>query len=148
MKMKKIYARYLQVKQGLLAPDFIRFVIAGVLSVLIEYAVLITFVEKIHLNVLFSNSVSFVSATTFNYIISRLWVFGKSNKRIRHELFLFFATGCVGLVINQSIMWVLVDRYLLNYKIAKLFAIIVVVFWNFLTKKFLVFSDNTKKVAC
>ena len=148
MKMKMIYARYLQVKQVLLAPDFIKFVIAGVLSVGIEYAVLISFVEKIHLNVLFSNSVSFVAASTFNYIISRLWVFGKSNKRIRHELFLFFATGCVGLVINQSIMWILVDKYQLNYKIAKLFAIIVVVIWNFLTKKFLVFSDNTKKVVC
>ena len=148
MKMKKIYARYLQVKEVLLAPDFIKFVIAGLLSVMIEYAVLILFVEKIHLNILFSNSISFVTASTFNYIISRMWVFGKSNKRIRHELFLFFATGCIGLVINQSIMWVLVDKYQLNYKIAKLFAILVVVVWNFLTKKFLVFSDNTKKVSC
>ncbi len=146
--MKKIYARYLQVKKLLFAPDFIKFVIAGILSVIIEYAILILFVEKIHLNVLFSNSVSFVFAATFNYIISRMWVFGKSNKRIRHELFLFFATGCVGLIINQSIMWVLVDSYHINYKLAKLFAIITVVVWNFLTKKFLVFSDSTKKVTC
>ena len=148
MKMKMIYDRYSQIKQLLFATDFIKFVIAGALSVMIEYAVLISFVEKLHLNYLFANSVAFVAATTFNYIISRLWVFGKSNKRIRHELFLFFATGCVGLVINQSIMWILVDSYQLNYKLAKLFAILVVVVWNFLTKKFLVFSDNTKKVTC
>ena len=148
MKMKMIYDRYLQIKQLLFATDFIKFVIAGVLSVMIEYAVLIVFVEKVHLKVLFSNSIAFVAANTFNYLISRLWVFGKSNKRIRHELFLFFATGCVGLVINQSIMWILVNRYQLNYKLAKLFAIIVVVFWNFLTKKFLVFSDQTKKITC
>ncbi len=146
--MKMIYDRYSQIKQLLFAPDFLKFVIAGVLSVMIEYAVLIIFVEKVHLKVLFSNSIAFVAATTFNYIISRLWVFGKSNKRIRHELFLFFATGCVGLVINQSVMWILVDSYQLNYKIAKLFAILVVVVWNFLTKKFLVFSDQTKKITC
>ncbi|MFP5041428.1 GtrA family protein [Parasediminibacterium sp. JCM 36343] len=143
--MKKIYALYYQVSQLVLQPDFLKFIFSGLLSVAIEFFLLIILVEKFKLSVFISNSIAFIITNIFNYLLSRLWVFGKSHRRIRHEVFLFFSTTAVGLLINQAIMWCLVDAYHLNYKVAKLFAIVLVVIWNFWSKKFLVFSTPQKK---
>ena len=142
--MKKIYDLSSQVKQLLFSPDFIKFIVSGVLSVILEFYILIALVEKIGLTILISNSIAFIITNIFNYILSRIWVFGKSHRRIRHEILLFFATAAVGLTMNQIIMKVFVDSYHIHYKIVKLIAILIVVVWNFLTKKFLVFSTQQK----
>ena len=142
--MNRIYALYLQINKLVFNNDFIKFVITGVLSVIIEFFILILLVERFKISILISNSIAFIITNIFNYILSRIWVFGKSHRRIRHEVLLFFGTGAVGLILNQFIMKTLVDLYHIDYKIAKLVAIVIVVFWNFVTKKYLVFSTQQK----
>ncbi len=143
--MISITKRFYQRIKLLLAADFLKFVIAGILSVMLEFFILIVLVEKFDVNYLAANTVSFLITNIFNYLLSRFWVFGKSHRRIRYEILLFFSTTSVGLLINQGVMWVLVSHYQVYYKIAKLFAIVIVVIWNFWSKKFLVFTPNPKK---
>ena len=142
--MKKIYALYSQINQLLFTNDFIKFIISGILSVILEFFILILLVERFRISILISNSIAFIITNIFNYILSRIWVFGKSHRRIRHEVLLFFATAAIGLAINQGIMKIIVDIYIINYKLAKLVAVVLVVVWNFLTKKYLVFSTQQK----
>jgi len=143
--MQTLYQKLIQRLQLLLTNDFLKFIISGVLSVCIEFFILIVLVESFHVNYLIANTVSFIITNIFNYLLSRLWVFGKSDRRIRYELLLFFSTTTVGLLINQLIMWLMVDVYVVNYKMAKLAAIVIVVLWNFWSKKFLVFTNKIKK---
>lgn len=143
--MKNIYTKLYSRVRLLLTTDFLKFAISGMICVVIEFIILIVLVEKFSINYLIANFFSFMFTNLVNYLLSRLWVFGKSNKRIRHEVLLFFSTAMVGLIINQIIMWILVDRYQLNYKLVKFIAIVIVVIWNFWSKKFLVFSTIKKE---
>ncbi len=143
--MKAMYQKLVLRLRLLLMNDFLKFIISGVLSVIIEFFILILLVETFKVNYLVANTLSFIITNIFNYLLSRLWVFGKSNRRIRYELLLFFSTTSIGLIINQIVMWLMVDNYHFNYKLAKLLAIIIVVLWNFWSKKFLVFTNKIKK---
>ena len=142
--MRKIYNLYYQNRGLLWNSSFVKFILAGLVSVLLEMSILISLVEVFKVNYLLANGIAFIVTNSFNYCLSRYWVFERSGRTIKVELTLFFLATSVGLLINQLVMFGLVDHYHINYKISKLAAIIVVVGWNFCTRKFLVFSTSLK----
>ncbi len=143
--MKAIYEQFYQNKRKLFNHVFLKFVISGILSAALEMFLLIILVEHFHINYLIANSISFIVTNLFNYVLSRYWVFEKSNRTLHVEASLFLIVTLSGLMVNQLIMWLLVGKLGYNYKISKVLAIVAVVVLNFFGKKILVFS-NTKKV--
>lgn len=130
--------------KNLLNIQFVRFFIVGSLSVAVEMTTLIILVEQARIQYLISNVFAFLLTNTFNYILSRKWVFERSgmSKRIEFPFFLIFVS--IGLLINQLVLWYCVDKLLLDYRVGKLVAIAIVIAWNFMTRKHLVFnSSNT-----
>jgi putative flippase GtrA len=47
-----------------------------------------------------------------------------------------------GLVVNQIVLWALVEFTAADYRIAKVIAIAITVIWNFFTRKHLVFRNR------
>ncbi len=124
----------------LLSHNFIRYIIVGVISMAIEMGMLILLVERLGLPVLESNLIAFVITNIVNYILSRLWVFEKSGRKKRVELVWFSLFLSISLLLSQALMWIGVDYLHLDYKITKLISIVIVVAWNFLTRKHFVFA--------
>ncbi|MCZ6901088.1 MAG: GtrA family protein [Bacteroidetes bacterium] len=120
--------------------QFLRFLITGGLSAGIEFISLIALVEIIGLYYLYANIVAFVIANIFNYFLSRSWVFKNGKFSVHKEFIAFFTFALMGLLLNQFVLWFFVATFSINYKISKLFAICMVVFYNFATKKFIVFK--------
>lgn len=107
---------------------------------LLDMALLVTLVEGFAWSYLASNICAFLVVNVLNYIISRKWVFESTGIKRRYEFptFLFFVT--VGLAINQVTLWYLVESWDIDYRLAKIFATVVIVAWNFFTRKYLVFG--------
>ncbi len=145
--MKQTYSRYFPNRLKNSHWEFIKFVISGGLSALLEMFLLILFVEHFKIGYLIANSISFIVTNIFNYLLSRYWVFGKSDRIIHIEASLFFTIVGIGLTINQLIMWYFVDVLHYNYKFSKVIAMILVVAWNFIGKKFFVFKSVKFKHA-
>ena len=124
----------------LLSHNFIRYIIVGVISMAIEMGMLILLVERLGLPVLESNLIAFVITNIVNYILSRLWVFEKSGRKKRVELVWFSLFLSISLLLSQALMWIGADYLHLDYKITKLISIVIVVAWNFLTRKHFVFA--------
>ena len=120
--------------------QLLRFVVAGGLSATLEFASLIVLVEKFGAFYLTANIMSFALANVLNYLLSRNWVFIKGKHSTRIEFLSFFLVVTVGLLLNQAVMWALVEKFAMDYKISKIFAIGIAVIWNFFAKKFLVFK--------
>ena len=97
------------------------------------------FKEWLRLNKYLANSLGFLCASTSNYVLNRIWTFHNENPDIAGQYLRFLGIAAVGLVINNLTIYLLHERWKLNFYLAKLFAIGVVTFWNFFMNYFFTF---------
>lgn len=119
--------------------EFIRFLIVGVLSAFIEYTLFFALKEEI--NYLIANTVAFALTNIVTFILSRRYVFGSRNNRY-YEATLFVICLFGAYIVNQVVLWSLVELAALEKGIAKAIAIGVTVVWNFFTRKHFVFRNR------
>ena len=121
--------------------QFMRFLLAGGFTALIDFLVLVLLVEVFAVYYLVASGVSFIAGLILNYLVCRSWVFqgGKYGQAV--EFLAFCAGGSVGLGLNQIILFLLVGHFSLDYRLSKIISIALVTLWNFFTKKYLIFKN-------
>ena len=140
--MQSLYARRTGVKKLII--QLFKFGIVGVIALLIDVGVLLILREILHIDVLIASAVSFCVSVTANYILSMLFVFeSKANNKAR-EFLIFVILSIGGLLLNQLIMWLGTDIFAIYYMWVKIFALLFVPIYNFVTRKiFLEKKDRT-----
>ena len=114
----------------------IRFSIVGGIATIIDFVCLYIFKEFLNIDVILANTLSFIISVTYNYIASITWVFDvnkNKNKKIQFILFIIFSI--VGLIINNIILYILTDKLNIYYLISKVVATLIVMIFNFITRK-------------
>ncbi|MBX4198389.1 GtrA family protein [Candidatus Parcubacteria bacterium] len=128
--------------------QFIKFAIIGVFNTFVDFAIYYTltrhtaFFDVATSMKYVANAISFIIATTFSFFANRWWTFERKDKATIGEAARFYSTTLSGLVLNIILLAVLIRVFSIHDLIAKVFATIVTVFWNFLFKKFWVFNPN------
>lgn len=84
---------------------------------------------------------SFALATAMNYLLSIRYVF-ESGARFRKkaEVSLVFLVSGIGLVINQSFLWALIEAAAIDEVLSKLVATGTVFLWNYMTRSRFIFK--------
>ena len=114
----------------------IRFIVVGGIATIIDFVYLYIFKEFLNFNVILANTLSFIISVTYNYIASITWVFDvnkNKNKNIQFIIFIIFSV--VGLIINNVILYILTDKLNIYYLISKVIATLIVMVFNFVTRK-------------
>ena len=120
-----------------------RYLIVGGIAFLADYSLLYILTEGLHLHYLLSATVSFVAGLIVNYLISTLWIFRHSKLNNRMAEFAVYAIiGVVGLLFNNLLMYLFTDCLNIHYMLSKLITAALVMCWNFLGRKYILF--NTK----
>lgn len=111
-----------------------KFGVVGGLAFIIDYTLLYVLTEFGGLHELLSAFISFTISLIFNYILSVKWVFDVNKKQTHKEVVLFVVLSVIGLLMNEIIIF---GGNLINvhYMISKLFATVVVMIFNFITRK-------------
>lgn len=113
----------------------IKFGFVGIFSTLLDYIILIILKEIFFLNVLQASAFSFVISVLFNYVLSMKFVFiDKKNMSKIKEISIFFLTAILGLLINQIVMYLSIEKLKIYYIISKVIATGVVMFWSFTSR--------------
>lgn len=114
-----------------------KFGIVGVLATVLDFLFLFVFTDVFGMYYLFSAAISFVLSTLFNYAASMRFVFNSkfSKDEKTKELLLFTILSVVGLLLNQFLMWLFVEKIALYYMLAKIVATFFVMAWNFISRK-------------
>ena len=114
-----------------------KFGVVGVLATVLDFLFLYLFTDVFGIYYLLSAAVSFVLSTLFNYVASMRFVFSsKFNKDEKSkEVLLFFFFFVIGLLLNQFLMWLFVEKITLYYMLAKIVATFFVMAWNFISRK-------------
>lgn len=116
--------------------QIMRFGVVGGTAFLIDYGFLYFFTDICGINYLISSALSFTISVIYNYILSIHWVFDVGENHSKSQDFVVFVVlSVIGLGINQLMMWLLVDKALMWYMLAKIFATAVVMVYNFITRK-------------
>ena len=117
--------------------QLIKFGLVGVVATVIDLAVLMLLTEVVKIDVMVASAVSFCASVVANYILSMLFVFESRGESKIKEFLVFVALSAGGLLINQLIMWLGTEVFSAYYLFAKVFAMVFVPIYNFVTRKLL-----------
>lgn len=124
----------------ILSGAFIKFAIVGGISALTEY--LLYFLFKNSLNYLIANVLAFGLTNIMTFALSRKYVFASGNSNKTEEATLYVICLVGALCVNQVVLWGLVEFGAMDDKFAKAVAIAITVFWNYFTRKHIVFKNR------
>jgi putative flippase GtrA len=110
---------------------FLKFCVVGFSGMLIDFGVTWLMKEKLKINKYIANSCGFILAASSNYMLNRIWTFESHRMQIVSEYFSFVGISVIGLVLNNLIVYFLSDKLKWNFYLSKIFAIGVVILWNF-----------------
>ena len=111
---------------------FLKFCVVGFSGTAVDFGVTWLCKEKFGWNKYLSNSLGFILAATNNYVWNRLWTFQSTNSQIHIEYGKFLLVSVIGLAINNLVIYLLHGKLKLNFYLSKVFAIGVVMMWNFI----------------
>jgi len=97
--------------------------------------------------IIIASATSFTVATTLNYFLSYFFVFERGRFSMSHEIARVFVVSLIGLALNTLLVYLFVSDLALNGVLAKIIAIPLVLFWNFLGRRIFVFRP-TIPVLC
>jgi len=121
--------------------QFVKFSIVGVIGTTIDFGFLNLLVIVFGLNVYLSATFSFILAVINNFIFNKYWTFSdKKGRNFSLQFLQFGIVSIIGLGINLAVMYLLIHFVSLWYNWAKVFATIIVLFWNFLGNKYWTFK--------
>ena len=124
-----------------LIAQLMKFGVVGVVAFVIDYGLLIFLTEVFHIDYLISATISFIVSVVFNYVASMRYVFShREGMSRRREFVIFIVLSVLGLIINDVGMWVGVSLLAVDYRITKIVATVIVMVWNFVTRK--IFLDG------
>ena len=115
--------------------EILRFLLVGGGCFLLDYGLLYVLTEYAGLYYLLSSGISFSVSVFVNYRLCLIYVFHGASAETRRAKVLFFGSSIAGLVLNQLLMWVLVDGLSVYYMLAKIIAAGIVTVWNYVLKR-------------
>lgn len=139
-KLINIYKKY---------QEIINYLIVGVLTTLVSIFTyfILSLILDINNNILFifANIISWICAVVFAYITNKRFVFNSatSNRKEEIKLFsMFVSSRITTLLIELIFMFLTVKVLLLNDKISKVIAQIIVIILNYIISKIFVFKKK------
>lgn len=117
--------------------QILKFGIIGLLATLLEWGLFYLFSEFFNIYYLISVIIAYSFSTVFNYIFSVIWVFNveKNNEK---KFVIFLICSLIGLTINEVLMLVFVELFMIYTFVSKIIATLIVMIYNFITRKIFV----------
>lgn len=123
--------------------QLMRYIVVGGVSFIVDYGFLYFLTEFVGSHYLVSATFSFIIGLVVNYIFSTCWIFKNSilsNKTI--EFTIYAIIGIVGLLFNNILMYLFTDVLKIHYMFSKLLAAAIVLMWNFVGRKYILFNNK------
>ncbi len=126
-------------RKSFVSPQFIKYALIGLLGTGLDFSILYTLVEYGHLYYLVAALISIGIVLWISFTLNKFWTFRNKEPQYFRQLSKYILSHAIGQVINFTIMILLVELFGVWYIMAKVFATIVVIIWNFLVTKHWVF---------
>ncbi|RLC37542.1 hypothetical protein DRH29_01590 [candidate division Kazan bacterium] len=129
----------------------VKFGIVGVANTIIDFVLLNFFIAIVGWPILLANTLSFSAAVTNSYFMNKYWTFRNNEPTHIRQFSTFALISTVGLILSNILVHYgteLLGTYDFNltfawqYNIAKAVSAAIVLAWNFMASKYLVFYER------
>lgn len=123
--------------------QFFRYIFVGGTAFVVDFFFLYFFSDICGIYYLISAILSFIISVLVNYLMSTKWVFNQDNidnKVLEFNLFIIIST--IGLGFTEILLYFFTDILGLYYLISKIIAAIIVLFWNFLARRYMFYGND------
>ncbi len=140
--------------------EIIRFAVAGGICFLIEFGILVLLKENLKTDTLIATPLAFLISVAVNYLLCVKWVFQKAGDAGMTAKAGFLITSLIGLALNEllmllfritlgeeTVLFTVAGRNISMYMVNKALATLLVMIWNYFTKKAILTSEWTKKLS-
>ena len=127
------------------AAEFFRYILVGGSSFIIDFCTMYCFQEFVFKgkHVFIAVFIGYMVGLIYNFLLSCGYVFKDGFKKIKGKeitSFIIFALiGIIGLGLTEALMYLFVNILAINYLFAKMISAGIVLFWNYLARKFIVY---------
>jgi len=125
-----------------LIKKFIKFGMVGVSGVAVDFGITWVFREILSIDQYVANSIGFMCAVVSNYLLNRRWTFRSKDPAVAAQFGKFLLVALVGLILNNTIIYLLHDCSTVPFYSAKLLATGVVMLWNFAANNWFTFKNT------
>jgi len=117
-----------------------RYCFVGGIAFLIDFG-LYCLLCWLGIHYLLSGVLAFVVSFMFNFGVSRWLIFAaKAEKQIKtREIISVFAISVIGLGLTELLLYMGTDLLLLDFRLSKIVASVLILFWNYAARKILVY---------
>lgn len=123
--------------------QFVRYGVVALVAFAIDFGLLYVFTRYAHIFYLVSATLSFSISLVVNYLLSIAWVFSRRADMSRsREMSGFALIGVIGLGLNLIVIGFLTSVTGIYYLDSKLIATVVVFFWSFVARRYLIFRPE------
>jgi putative flippase GtrA len=116
---------------NLFAARFFKYGLVGIVGMCIDFSVTWICKEKLRLNKYLSNSLGFCFSVINNFLLNRYWTFENTAHPFAGQFAKFILVSVTGLLINNLLLYLLVQYAKKNFYFLKLVVIGLVFLWNF-----------------
>lgn len=126
--------------------QFLRYLVAGSVAFVVDFTALVLLTQAMGLDAyLLSAAIAFSLGLIASYSLSVAWVFHNRSLPNRWaEFTLFSVIGLVGAGLTEAILFVGTGLLLLDYRVSKIIASVVVLLWSFSARKTLLFRAGKR----
>ena len=118
-----------------------RYLIASAAALAVDAGVYVALIRVGGVHYLAAAPAGFALGIATIYVLSTRWVFRKRRlASVRSEFLIFTLIGLAGLLVNQLVIYVCVDKLSTSYELAKLASAAIVFGFNFVGRKLVLFT--------
>jgi putative flippase GtrA len=117
-----------------------RYLFVGGAAFIVDLTSLFILTNFLGIYYLISAAIAFILGLFVNYFLSVNWVFNRRTLENRtFEFGIFAFIGIVGLGLNEVFIWFFTQDLQIYYLFSKILAAVIILFWNFFARKFILF---------
>lgn len=131
--------------------QFLRYFVTGGLAFIVDFGVFSLALYYFDIHYLIANLIGLMAGNVVNYLLSLGWVFSAEKRKMeKHrmlEITVFVVISLIGVGLNEVLMLFMVGKLSLNEMFSKVVAAGVVLVYNFLARKFILFKGNVERAS-
>jgi len=122
--------------------QFIKFCLVGTLNAIVDYSVYLILSRVFSVYFLYANIAAILVAMIFSFIFNKYWTFRNHDKKIHTQTAKFVIVNLIYFLLNNSIVFALVNYLEMYDLLAKVVAIFIGTFWNFFANRYWTFKKS------